>query len=247
MGKNVYMGQEIAKLGGIPFEIRSLKEFSELLTNARLSKVAFNFVNVHSFVESSQNPEHFVSLTGGAVNLPDGAPIAYFLSRKYGKFEKLSGPNILQYLIDNQKILEDRKILLFGGASDVLKRLETLFDPKVVHVKSVNPGNVSIKDIDEMIKKYKEQFAWADFCFVGLGCPKQELLCREIISHNSCLAFGFGAAFDFVVGAKKRAPKNMQQMGLEWLHRLVSEPKRLFFRYLKTNTIFLYFVIRRRL
>ena len=98
-----------------------------------------------------------------------------------------------------------------------------------------------------MVEKYAVELSWADLCFVGLGCPKQELLCQKIVERHSCHAFGFGAAFDFVTGNKKRAPKALQLIGLEWVHRLLSEPKRLFGRYFRTNTKYLFLILKGKL
>jgi N-acetylglucosaminyldiphosphoundecaprenol N-acetyl-beta-D-mannosaminyltransferase len=78
-----------------------------------------------------------------------------------------------------------------------------------------------------------------DFVWIGLGAPKQE---RWMASHQgklNGLMVGVGAAFDYCAGNIKRAPKWMQRFGLEWLYRLVQDPKRLFKRYFVTNTKFI--------
>src|SRR5690348_16014868 len=73
----------------------------------------------------------------------------------------------------------------------------------------------------------------------GLGMPKQELWMRHHASGlGPTIAIGVGAAFDFLAGMKRRAPERMQRSGLEWLHRLASEPRRLSGRYVQTNSEF---------
>jgi N-acetylglucosaminyldiphosphoundecaprenol N-acetyl-beta-D-mannosaminyltransferase len=79
----------------------------------------------------------------------------------------------------------------------------------------------------------------ARLVFVALGCPKQE---AWMLAHRGALGavmLGAGAAFDFLAGTQPRAPRWMRRAGLEWMHRLYREPRRLWRRYLVTNTLFL--------
>ena len=75
--------------------------------------------------------------------------------------------------------------------------------------------------------------------FVGLGCPQQERWMAQHRGRVLAVMLGVGAAFDFIAGVKKQAPAKMQQLGLEWLFRLATEPRRLWFRYLYHNPRFL--------
>ncbi len=75
--------------------------------------------------------------------------------------------------------------------------------------------------------------------FVSLGCPKQELWMAAHRGKINAVMVGVGAAFDYHAGTIKRAPLWMQHHGLEWLHRLYSEPRRLWKRYIVTNSIFI--------
>ena len=80
----------------------------------------------------------------------------------------------------------------------------------------------------------------AGIVFVGLGCPKQEIWIANMRDKINAVMIGVGAAFDFHAGTLKRAPEFYQRLGLEWLHRLISQPRRLWKRYLTTNSIFLW-------
>jgi N-acetylglucosaminyldiphosphoundecaprenol N-acetyl-beta-D-mannosaminyltransferase len=91
------------------------------------------------------------------------------------------------------------------------------------------------RDVVEAIEQ-----SGARILFVGLGCPKQE---RWMAAHREridCTLVGVGAAFDFLAGAKRQAPRWMQRAGLEWLFRLAAEPRRLWRRYLVLNPRFLF-------
>jgi len=83
--------------------------------------------------------------------------------------------------------------------------------------------------------------------WVSLGCPKQELWMAEHQGRVKAVMLGVGAAFDFHAGTVSRAPSWMRDNGLEWLHRLLSEPQRLWKRYLFTNTAFIGGAIRQLL
>jgi N-acetylglucosaminyldiphosphoundecaprenol N-acetyl-beta-D-mannosaminyltransferase len=74
--------------------------------------------------------------------------------------------------------------------------------------------------------------------FIGLGCPKQEKWMAEHRGKINAVMLGVGAAFDFHAGVKPQAPAWMQKIGLEWLYRLIAEPRRLWWRYLYHNPRF---------
>jgi exopolysaccharide biosynthesis WecB/TagA/CpsF family protein len=80
--------------------------------------------------------------------------------------------------------------------------------------------------------------------FLGLGCPKQEVFAYEHRESVKGVQICVGAAFDFLSGEKRMAPKWMQDRGLEWLFRLSTEPRRLHRRYLRANSIFIWLVVR---
>lgn len=79
---------------------------------------------------------------------------------------------------------------------------------------------------------------------VVLGCPKQEKWMASMKGQINAVMIGIGGALPFMIGAQKRAPKWMQNYGLEWLFRLSIEPKRLFKRYAVTNTVFIYIMLK---
>jgi N-acetylglucosaminyldiphosphoundecaprenol N-acetyl-beta-D-mannosaminyltransferase len=83
--------------------------------------------------------------------------------------------------------------------------------------------------------------------WVGLGCPRQEKWMAAHRGKINAVMIGVGAAFDFHAGFKRRAPAWMQRHGLEWLHRLASEPRRLAKRYVVTNTLFIVAAVRQLL
>jgi len=95
---------------------------------------------------------------------------------------------------------------------------------------------LNAEEDEDIVKRINE--SGAAILFVGLGCPKQEAWMAEHHNRVNSVMLGVGAAFDFHAGAKPQAPVWMQGIGLEWLFRLVTEPRRLWRRYLYHNTRF---------
>ena len=84
----------------------------------------------------------------------------------------------------------------------------------------------------------------ADILWVGLGAPKQEIWMHDHVGRVNAVMIGVGAGFDFHAGTVKRAPKWMQKLSLEWLYRMFQDPRRLFKRYIVTNTKYMHRVRR---
>ena len=98
--------------------------------------------------------------------------------------------------------------------------------------------DASILEDEEDIKKINE--SGAHIVLVGRGCPRQEIWVADHLGKVNAVMMAVGAAFDFHAGTLKQAPPWMQNAGLEWLFRLIVEPKRLWKRYLLTNSKFIY-------
>jgi N-acetylglucosaminyldiphosphoundecaprenol N-acetyl-beta-D-mannosaminyltransferase len=132
---------------------------------------------------------------------------------------------------------------LFGSTTDVLARLSerlavTVPDVEIAGSYSPPPGSEDSAQALAAIRATEPDVVW-----VALGAPRQELWMLRNAGRVGALMLGVGAAFDFHAGTKQRAPVWMQELGLEWLHRFVSEPRRLGPRYLKTNTAFLFLAL----
>jgi len=157
----------------------------------------------------------------------DGFPIA-----KISGSERFSGPDLMLELI-NKKY--NYKHFFYGSTKQTLKKLTTKLkklNPKIKMTGTYSP------DFDNKIKLENEKIiekinkASPDIIWIGLGCPKQELWMNLHKQKITATMIGVGAAFDFLSGNKKRAPIILQKLNLEWLYRLIQEPKRLWKRYL---------------
>lgn len=215
-----------------------------------LSKDAGSYVcisNVHMCMETFDS-SHFKSVVNGAdLVLPDGRPI-YWAQRLLGASDaqQVRGQDIMMALC--QKSAESElKIGLYGGSSDfVLEQVKDQLNktyPGMKIVYSYSPPFRALSPEEDATVVSDINNAGVDVLFVGIGCPKQEYWMAEHKPKLRCVMLGVGAAYDFIAGSKKHAPRWMQKFGLEWLFRLVCEPKRLWKRYLKQNPRFIYYFL----
>jgi N-acetylglucosaminyldiphosphoundecaprenol N-acetyl-beta-D-mannosaminyltransferase len=204
-----------------------------------------SLLNVHLAMTSQRRSDLLASLQGAWRVFPDGAPIAWLERRKGAtQARRVAGADLM---LDVMRRGSERRLrhFLFGSTPDVLAALERgirhqVGDLEVVGTLAPPPGR---ENDDALLSEVRA--AAPDIVWVGLGAPKQELWAqRHAPSLSPSLLIGVGAAFDFHAGKKQRAPRWMQRCGLEWLHRLISEPRRLGWRYFSTNTLFALAVLR---
>ena len=200
--------------------------------------------NVHMCMEVFDSNEYRNIINNADLVLPDGRPI--FWSQKllgHKKAQQVRGQDIMRVVCKStgQKALN---IGLYGGSSDellkqVVEKLSNDYsDIRITFAYSPPFTAITLEEDDEIIKKISESNV--DILFVGIGCPKQERWMAQHKGKINCVMIGVGAAFDFIAGKKKHAPRWIQKIGLEWFFRLCSEPQRLWKRYLIQNPRFIY-------
>ena len=175
----------------------------------------------------------------------DGVPVVW-VQKWWGAkdAERVYGPDILLALCEQAR---DRGVRHFfvGGGAGVAEQLAATVQARFpgVEIAGVIAPQVDDTAIDQAlvdtINRTQPHVVW-----VGLGSPKQDLWMAAHKSHIPALMIGVGAAFDFLSGAKRQAPRWMRRRGLEWLFRLIQEPGRLWKRYLVYNPRFVRAVIR---
>jgi N-acetylglucosaminyldiphosphoundecaprenol N-acetyl-beta-D-mannosaminyltransferase len=197
--------------------------------------------NAHVLVTAQHDEQFKAALADAWVTFPDGAPVAWVQRRRAATGAvRVCGPDLMPFVIERGVPAGVRHFLL-GAGEDVLARLrQTLNErfPAVEIVGSYSPSRQEIESdaasIVERIRTAEPAIVWCAF-----GAPRQELwMSRNARALAPAVLVGVGAAFDFLAGAKARAPVWMQRSGLEWLHRLLHEPRRLTARYVKTNSEF---------
>lgn len=201
------------------------------------------FCNVHSVTHGAMDKDFSRVLEAADLRLPDGAPVALLL-RAIGLSgqTRVCGPDLMQaYYAHAERNRE--AIFLYGSTEPVLaklrERLSSDYPGLVVHSLSPPFRQLTPEEDEEIIRRIND--SGARTVWVALGCPKQEKWIADHKGRVHAVMLGVGAAFAFHAGTTKRAPELMRRMGLEWLHRLLVDPRRLWARYLTTNTIFLVF------
>lgn len=203
--------------------------------------------NVHMCMETYDDIEFRSIVNNADLVIPDGKPISWAQKLLGAKgAEQVRGQDIMNELcsISGEKSLN---IGLYGGSSesvldDVVNTLKCQFpDIRITYRYSPPFRSLSENEDNGIIHNINE--AQVNVLFVGIGCPKQERWMAEHKDSLNCVMLGVGAAYDFIAGSKNHAPRWMQRIGLEWLFRLASEPRRLWRRYLKQNPRFVYYFL----
>ncbi len=199
--------------------------------------------NVHMLSVAHENSKFRSAMKNADLTIADGIPLVWTQKLKgHRHAERVCGPDLMLELCQLASI-HKLSIFLLGGSPDTLKlltqKLEQLF-PSLKIAGAYSPGPLPQEPELDLSLTEKINSSGSSLLFVGLGCPKQEFWCASHAPHLKPLSIGVGAAFDFHAGTKKRPPLWIQKSGFEWLYRLVTEPRRLWKRYLHSNTLFLY-------
>lgn len=197
--------------------------------------------NVHSVVTAAQDDSFARVVEAADLTTPDGAPVAWML-RKLGFAgqQRINGPDLMWKYCE-QASQRGESIFLYGGTNETLAILQ----PKLVAAfpglkiaGAISPPFRALTAEEDAADVAQMNASGAGTVWVSLGCPKQEKWMAAHRGRINAVMIGVGAAFDYHAGTIVRAPLWMQRNGLEWLHRLASEPGRLWKRYLVTNTLF---------
>ena len=223
----------------------TLVEVSKILNNENSLKVAI--CNTNTVVRSYKDNQLSNIVNSFDIKTPDGFPIAKSSSILYKNDQKrVDGYNLFLSTI-SEGLDKNTSHYFFGSEQVVLNKLEAQLKeifPDINIKGSFSPPLGDYQELanEEHIKNIIEEKP--DIVWVSLGFPKQELfinLLHEKYSLKSNLV-GIGAVFEWVAGTKIKAPEFLANLGLEWLLRLIQEPKRLFRRYFVDNFLFLYLI-----
>ncbi len=192
--------------------------------------------DAHNVMVAQHNAQHMKAMLGADAITPDGMPLVWVSwLRGIKETRRVSGPDLLPEVCE-RSCKTAWKHYFYGGADGVADRLAATLSAKYPGLQIVGTDcppfrELSAEEKAAAIQRIKA--SGADIVWVGLGCPKQEAWMHDNVDQlGGVVLVGVGAAFDFLTGRVQRAPLWMQRSGLEWLHRLYSEPKRLWRRYL---------------
>jgi N-acetylglucosaminyldiphosphoundecaprenol N-acetyl-beta-D-mannosaminyltransferase len=206
--------------------------------------------SVHMVMEAFDDPGFQRIVNAAELVTSDGMPLVWTLrARGLREAERVYGPDLVPAVC---ALAASRRIPIgfYGGHPDVVARMcerLTARFPGLRIALAMSPPfrGLSPEEDAQVVDAIRD--SGARILFVGLGCPKQE---RWMAAHRErldCAQVGVGAAFDFLAGAKRQAPRFLQRAGLEWLFRLVCEPRRLGWRYGYHNPRFAWRALRETL
>lgn len=212
----------------------------ELVTNHAKGYVCV--ANVHMLMEAHDSKSFQDMVNRADLVVPDGMPLIWLMRLKGQKGQqRVYGPTLMLKLLDAASH-ENIPVGFYGGTPEVL---DILIEKMQLRYPGLNVGYSFSPPFSEMSDEEDEKLVEringsdAGILFVGLGCPKQEIWMADHREKINAVMIGVGAAFDFNAGAKRQAPVWMQRVGLEWLFRFLTEPRRLWKRYLYHNPRFI--------
>lgn len=197
--------------------------------------------NVHSVVTASRDQNFKMAISDADMATPDGAPIAWALRQMgFPSQKRINGPDLMwKYFGEAERL--GQSVFFYGSAEETLEKLCSSIArafPDLIVAGTHSPPYRSLSKQEDALDVEMINRSGAHIVFVGLGCPTQEKWMAAHRGRINAVMIGVGAAFDYHSGVIKRAPLWMQRRGLEWLYRLLTEPRRLYKRYLICNTLF---------
>lgn len=204
--------------------------------------------DVHGIMQAQNDAQLMQMHHQAAMVTPDGMPLVW-LGRKAGlAVSRTCGPDLMERVLADSPTT-GLKHFFYGGKPGVAEKLKINFENRFPGLKVVRTDTPPFRPLTPVeLKAVADDIneSGADVVWIGLSTPKQEYLMDALRPNIRSTLIGVGAAFDFHTGAVKRAPKWMQGIGLEWLWRFASEPRRLWRRYLVMAPRFAYLIVKQK-
>jgi N-acetylglucosaminyldiphosphoundecaprenol N-acetyl-beta-D-mannosaminyltransferase len=238
--------RELVEVVGIPVAVANMEQalqwVAEHLQAGRKGYVCF--ASVHGVMQARRDKSFAKVYAESALCLPDGAPVAWVGRWKgHRQMSRVAGPDFMLRVFEDERF-RDRTHFFYGGEEGVATLMQQRLQERYPHARVVGTHTPPFRpllvseeqELTQLIHTLKPDFIW-----VGTGCPKQEYFMQRYLDQlETRMMFGVGAAFDFHSGRIQDSPDWAKRAGLQWLHRLIQDPRRLWKRYLVSNTAFLW-------
>jgi N-acetylglucosaminyldiphosphoundecaprenol N-acetyl-beta-D-mannosaminyltransferase len=234
----------IVKIIGVPIKSTNyLSATGQILIWARESKSRVVIAaNVHVLMEAQDSSRYNQIINSADLVTSDGMPLVWMMRLKGQRGQsRVYGPTLMLHVLQ-AAARENLSVGFYGSSPEVLQSLLTRMNARFPNLKvvySFSPPFEEMNQEDDAKIIDRINASCVKILFVGLGCPKQEIWMAEHRGRVNAVMLGVGAAFDFHAGLKSQAPSWMQKIGMEWFYRLVTEPRRLWRRYLYHNSRFI--------
>ncbi len=201
---------------------------------------------VHGIMEAQRDPDLLRILNQSFLTTPDGMPTVWVGRRQGFRMERVYGPDFLRDFC-RYSVCRGYRHFLYGGDDGVAEMLRTRLEamaPGLVVTGTYTPPFRPLTAPEFQNLQHLVRAAHPDVMWVGLSTPKQERFMAESLDRLDVrLMVGVGAAFDIHTGRIDDAPRWVKKIGMQWLHRLVQDPRRLWRRYLINNPLFVWKIL----
>lgn len=215
--------------------------FAELAQKRRSTYVCC--VNAHMCVEAHRAADFAAIVNGAAFATADGMPLLRALNARHRlKQERVAGNDIMPALMAEAE-RQGLGVFFYGGKQEVLDNIVARAAKDFPRLRIAGAESPPFRELDARESEQtvdRINSSGAHIVLVSLGCPKQEKWMAGRKGKINAIMLGMGGAFLLYAGVDTRAPKWMRDLSLEWAYRLVLEPRRLWKRYLFTNTAFIW-------
>lgn len=233
-----------------PIDTLTMDETIHLIDDAIASRTPLHHVvvNAAKMVHIQKDKELYDSVVNSDIISPDGQAVVW-ASRFLGKPlpERVTGIDLMHNLV---KLAYEKKykIFFFGAEEDIVKsvvdRYSQMYNPEIIG--GYRNGYFKKNEEQDIARQIAQSNS--DILFVAISSPTKEIFLntyKDVIKTS--FVMGVGGSFDVVAGKVSRAPHWMQKYGLEWFYRFLQEPRRMWKRYLYTNSMFIYLVLKEKL
>ena len=199
--------------------------------------------NAHACVMAHDDPAYWACQAESVASIPDGKPLSVVGRKWVPTMGRVTGPDLMREVFSISAEMGWRHYF-YGDKPETLDSLRDELQRSYpgIEVCGMEPSVFRpLTDEEKTGLCARVDASGADFCWVALGAPRQEILMHDLNRRTNSLMIGVGGAFKVLAGKVPEAPRWMQDSGLEWFYRLIQEPGRLFKRYAVTNTKFIWY------
>ena len=221
----------------------TINEVSQLLNTSNNKTVAI--CNANTLVQSYKDEKLNSIINSFSIATPDGFPVAKAISRLAKKnIPRVDGFKVFKETIKNG-IESNTSHYFFGNNEKVVNLMIKNLKKEFPNINISGFTCPPFENVEDLITRFKDNVSNdnPNVVWVSLGFPKQEIFIYKLLERTSINSnfVGIGAVFEWVAGTKIKAPEWVANIGLEWVLRLIQEPRRLLRRYLIDNTLFVYY------
>lgn len=221
----------------------ALAFISEHLTEIKGEYICVS--NAHTTVMAHDDPAYYRVQTESLMSVPDGKPLSVVGRKAVPTMSRVTGPDLMREVFE---VSAERgyRHYLYGNTRENLDALVEALERDYPGIDICGAEPSVFRDmtpLEEAELAGRINRTEPDFVWVALGAPRQECFCHRMRGSIDGLMVGVGGAFNILAGITPEAPVWMQNLSLEWLYRLIQEPKRLFGRYFVTNSKFMFYQV----